>query len=327
MCEEVGAIDFNKIVKGTIYNIEKVVFRPISQIGIPINHHTTKFNFFTSESIHKPSTIDYYKPDILTKCEGKIFFIIHGLLDGSNSPWIHNMIKILLNKNDASCAVTIDWSLTTGTINYPFVVSQTDKFGVFVGEFINRMLTKYEVPEEKIALIGHSLGAQAVGVIAKTIKKMSGILLPFILGLDPAGPNFNVRPVSKRLNKEDAEVVMIIHSDKGKFGISTECGTIDFYPNGGNNQPGCSKITKDTIVHTFGPLGCNHARSLDYIVEAVNNTGSFPARRCRSYSHYIRNKCDSNKLVYMGDLETKERGSFYLITNSESPFSIPEDDI
>ena len=64
------------------------------------------------------------------------------------------------------------------------------------------------------------------------------------IGLDPAGPLFHSLPERDVLDKNDAQFVDIIHTDAGgraglHSGISRILGHVDFFPNGGNAQPGC----------------------------------------------------------------------------------------
>lgn len=61
-------------------------------------------------------------------------------------------------------------------------------------------------------------------------------------GLDPASPDFNHGNMSARLDPSDAQFVDVIHSDigLGGLGLARPCGHVDFYPNGGDNQPGCA---------------------------------------------------------------------------------------
>ena len=62
-----------------------------------------------------------------------------------------------------------------------------------------------------------------------------------ITGLDPAGPlHINVNPAF-RLDKSDADKVDVIHTDTERAGTKREetVGHIDFFPNGGDKQPGC----------------------------------------------------------------------------------------
>ena len=40
----------------------------------------------------------------------------------------------------------------------------------------------------------------------------------------------------------DARYLDVIHTDAGSYGTSRKIGRIDFFPNGGNQQPGCRKL-------------------------------------------------------------------------------------
>ena len=70
-------------------------------------------------------------------------------------------------------------------------------------------------------------------------------------GLDPAAPGFDFDDAAIRLDPSDAMFVDVIHSDvrdstlSKALGLQRPCGHVDFYPNGGKNQPGCD--TSDVI--------------------------------------------------------------------------------
>ena len=63
--------------------------------------------------------------------------------------------------------------------------------------------------------------------------------LILLTGLDPAGPFFTLVSSAYRLDDGDASYVDVIHTNAGQLGTSRRGGHIDFYPNGGTNQPGC----------------------------------------------------------------------------------------
>ena len=64
-------------------------------------------------------------------------------------------------------------------------------------------------------------------------------------GLDPARPGFDFDLADARLDPSDATFVDVIHSDVSdgvidcSLGLKRPCGHVDFYPNGGKQQPGC----------------------------------------------------------------------------------------
>lgn len=93
-------------------------------------------------------------------------------------------------------------------------------------------------------MIGHSFGAHIAGFAGKTVnaENNSTSKIKQITGLDPARNAFEndtVRP-EDRLYKDDAQVVVALHTDGGKVGYLAPLGTVDFFPDGGSAiQPGC----------------------------------------------------------------------------------------
>ena len=68
-----------------------------------------------------------------------------------------------------------------------------------------------------------------------------------LTGLDPAAPGFTLQPAQARLDASDAQFVDVIHTDvsNGWFwlnmGIQQPIADVDFYPNMGDHQPGCTQ--------------------------------------------------------------------------------------
>lgn len=91
-------------------------------------------------------------------------------------------------------------------------------------------------------IIGFSLGAHVSGFAGAELPGISRIT-----GLDPAGPLFESQHPKARLDSTDAVFVDVIHSNGenlilGGLGSWQPMGHVDFYPNGGRVQNGCSNL-------------------------------------------------------------------------------------
>ena len=64
-------------------------------------------------------------------------------------------------------------------------------------------------------------------------------------GLDPAGRWFSEQAEEDRLNRGDADLVQVIHTDDSVYGWPGEHGDIDVFINGGREQPGLTAAQGD----------------------------------------------------------------------------------
>lgn len=115
-------------------------------------------------------------------------------------------------------------------------------------------MQNYTVSPSDIHVTGHSFGAHVAGFTGKTVKKETNSRIKQITALDPSRRPFEENSsISEedRLYKEDAEVVVAVHTDAGSHGFVAPLGTIDFYPDGGAApQPACetSEEGENTIM-------------------------------------------------------------------------------
>ncbi|KOB64789.1 Lipase, partial [Operophtera brumata] len=88
-------------------------------------------------------------------------------------------------------------------------------------------------------LVGFNLGAHVVGHAAREITLRTGARVARITGLDPSRSQWGSG--SSRLARTDATYVEVIHTDGDGLlsnGLGTAIGDVDFFVNGGSNQPG-----------------------------------------------------------------------------------------
>lgn len=87
------------------------------------------------------------------------------------------------------------------------------------------------------------------------------LILKFLccVGLDPASPLFRQVLGSSlpALSADDAQYVDVVHTDAARnfvngFGLFKPIGHVDYFPNGGLNQPGCAYVRASLIVSHLG---------------------------------------------------------------------------
>lgn len=114
------------------------------------------------------------------------------------------------------------------------------------------------------------------------------------LGLDPAGPLW-VRN-SNSLSRNDGVYVEAIHTDGGTggLGIGSAVANADFFPNGGNSQPGCMTSM------------CNHNRAWEMFASTVTRN-HLVANQCSNTAQITANTCRGSTLN-MGNDDLRKTG-------------------
>merc|ERR1712168_1615587 len=186
------------------------------------------------------------------------------------------------------------------------------------------------------SIFGHSLGAHVVGFIGKKIQDMGYGKIPRITGLDPALPAFELAGKKNRIDKDDAELVDIIHTNSGMLwdgclSIFKPIGHYDFFPAGGSHQPGCTDVCvlgscTENDINDLILGGCSHSRAVTYFIESVtlSSSSSFMSWKCDSWELFQQGQCCQAQFAHMGlhlDRYNPE-GSYYLMTAEEAPFSL-----
>ncbi|XP_033628973.1 lipase member I-like [Asterias rubens] len=226
----------------------------------------------------------------------------------------------LLQKEDLN-VVLVDWGSGARDL-YGQAVQNIRVVGRVVAKFAQFLNTEAGTTFANMHLIGFSLGAHIAGYAGAYQPGIGRIS-----GLDPAGPNFNLNDPACRLDPTDALFVDVIHSDAELLGLGIEeaVGDVDFYVNGGKEQPGCPVTIRD-IFDDISELSCNHSRACELYIDSVDETQcaitGFP---CNSWEDFLAGKCndcgaqDCPKLGYSAN-SSSLKGNIYLQTGSRSPF-------
>lgn len=283
----------------------------------------------------------------------KMQIIIHGFIDNYQWPWHKATVAELLKNGDHN-VIRLDWNF--GNLPPYFQASANVRLvGAFVAQFINHLVEQYGASPADFHIIGHSLGAHGAGYTGSVTQSAYGFKIGRITGLDPAGPYFTGLPESVRLHPGDAEFVDTLITDGESIldlalGSPQPMGHVNFYPNGGLRQPGCSKPPLGFMTIFFGtsmdsdlfsPIGeiaaralesmaCNHARALPLFYESINHPlCTLTSYECRDYESFKRGECFTCKngkcgeMGFNADPALGKAGltkNFYSITTGRSPF-------
>ncbi len=191
-------------------------------------------------------------------------------------------------------------------------------------------------PATNVYLVGHSLGAQTSSVAGRWGQKTFGWKVGRITGLDPAGPFFYL--FGNFLQAGDAAFVDIIHTSAfrveadaglGRLGYPTPTADLDFFPNGGTDQPNC-ELAPGEVPDPAAP-SCMHQSALWFYDATLNSTSdrcSFPAYPATSYNAFLETVEGGNLKSTTSDTvmgywaNTEARGARYLLTGKHFPYCL-----
>lgn len=171
--------------------------------------------------------------------------ITHGFGSGCQHVWVYEMRTALMAVEDCF-VMCVDWENGASLPNYVRASANSRLVGKQLSFLLKALNQTNNLQISNVHLIGFSLGAHVSG-FAGTELKNSDLTVHRITGLDPAGPLFESQHPNARLDHNDAEFVDVIHSNGenlilGGLGSWQPMGHVDFYPNGGRGQHGCSNL-------------------------------------------------------------------------------------
>ncbi|KAM8924240.1 pancreatic triacylglycerol lipase-like [Pelodytes ibericus] len=261
------------------------VERPISKLPWSPEKINTRFLMYTKQNTNSFQELSAINPSTISssnfRTNRKTRFIIHGFIDKGEESWLIDMCKAMLTVEDVNC-FCVDWSGGSRTL-YTQASNNIRVVGAEVAYFITILANNFGYSSSNVHVIGHSLGAHAAGEVGKRRRGISRIT-----GLDPAEPYFQGTPAEVRLDPSDANFVDVIHTDAAPvipnlgLGMSQLAGHLDFFPNGGEQMPGCGKNALSQIIDLDGIwqgtrdfVACNHLRSYKYYTESITNRDGF----------------------------------------------------
>ncbi|XP_020776041.1 phospholipase A1 member A [Boleophthalmus pectinirostris] len=273
---------------------------------------------FNQESLSKTQLPPYFNTSLKSKV------IVHGYrARGSKPSWVTDLAQVLLRAEDVNVLI-VDW-VYGASFAYNLVVQSYKEVALQISVLINH-LQKQGSKLDSFHFIGISLGAHVSGFVGTLFEGKIGR----ITALDPAGPMFKRADTFDRLDPSDAKFVDVIHTDSDYFGISIPIGHVDFFLNGGNDQPGCARSRFDSM---YGYVICDHMRALHVYLSALNHSCALTALPCTSYEDFLMGQCvDCN--VFKGTcpsiglkensgitvLPVPKEQKVFLMTTSSAPF-------
>lgn len=222
------------------------------------------------------------------------------------------------------------------TWDYNIARSRTLEVSKVVGEFMNFLHEKYSLDLKNVDCIGFSLGGKLLlKVTLKTDKiifkklfllahicgvvgsYLNGGKIGKVVGLDPAGPGYDIANETTRLSISSALYVECVHTGY-YLGIRAPICQANFYANQGSHQPGCANFfgVDDKV--------CSHVRAIWYFIESLDNQKGFYGKKCTDMTSMIEKTCSDEPGEFMGNLNNLKNaihGVYSFTTNHDAPFA------
>uniref|UniRef100_A0A182QHI1 Lipase domain-containing protein n=1 Tax=Anopheles farauti TaxID=69004 RepID=A0A182QHI1_9DIPT len=284
--------------------------------------------------------------------------IVHGFGANCGLVWIYEMRTALMAVENCT-VICVDWENGAKLPNYVRAAANTRLVGRQLALLLRLLRTHNGLRLSRVHLIGFSLGSHVAGFAGAEFSgtapapdgdanERHGTTEPAlwrITGLDPAGPLFEAQPPEVRLDAGDARYVDVIHSNGenlilGGLGSWQPMGTVDYYPNGGRVQHGCTNLFVGAVTDIIwappttveGRSLCNHRRAYKFFIDSVAPRCHFPAFPCESYDQFAAGECfdcggtngTASACGHMGYYATNRDvggyGQLYLRTRDEEPY-------
>ncbi|XP_020716044.1 uncharacterized protein LOC101462111 [Ceratitis capitata] len=270
------------------------------------------FWLYTKATANEPLKLDplnLQQTDFPTRRPVKI--LIHGYT-GHRDFAPNTFIRPVLLEHEDVYVISPDYGPLVREPCYASAVENLALVSRCLGQLINNLVGKGIVRNEDLHVIGFSLGAQVAGQTANYVANK----LPRITGLDPAKPLFITAGNERKLSKDDADFVDVIHTDVLGRGMMHPMGHVDFYPNFGYIQPGCEIEA--------APGSCNHERAPRFYAESIIPKYEFWSSRCSNWLYFVLNICSvaTNDAMMGYHIDKSLTGIYFLKTSNSTPFAL-----
>ncbi|MBW4684077.1 MAG: hypothetical protein KME40_03050 [Komarekiella atlantica HA4396-MV6] len=183
------------------------------------------FNVWGNGSINRSGRINSDAPT---------YIVIHGYQStggnaGNNykpANWMGNIAQTIRQRESNANIILLDWEEGASSSWYPTSAGRTRN----VGNQLATYLINNGVDPIYTNLIGHSLGAHIAGFAGSAYRESTGRSIAQIVGLDPAGPGFEGKAASDRLDPNDATRIVSLHTSE-TLGYDDRLATLDIYVN------------------------------------------------------------------------------------------------
>ena len=179
------------------------------------------------------------------------FLVIHGFTARGTDASSIAQAAAIRKRFPQAIVVIVDWTVPA-PVRSPEARQSADHVGAFdlvgriqafsaeyqqavhaargVGRDIADWMKREGIGPSRTVLCGHSLGAQIAGFAGKYVarSRISGHKIQTILAADPAGPSFAGAIAEERLDKSDADEVIVVHTTDF-LGDNHAIGTLDIY--------------------------------------------------------------------------------------------------
>uniref|UniRef100_A0A8C5M9V5 Hepatic triacylglycerol lipase n=1 Tax=Leptobrachium leishanense TaxID=445787 RepID=A0A8C5M9V5_9ANUR len=318
------------------------------------NHHSlrfrenkhiihTKFKAYEERIGDDFCEIQTLQLETLEKCafnaSHPLVILVHGWsINGLLESWLWKMGSALKSKRSPINVIIADW-LAYAHEFYPTAAQNTRIIGIEIAEFLEWLESSVQLPRSNVHLIGYSLGAHVSGFAGSYITGANKI--GRITGLDPAGPLFEGVSSVDRLSPDDADFVDVIHTFTQlhmglSVGIKQSIGHFDFYPNGGEFQPGCHFMNLYNHLSEYGihgfkePVKCAHERSVHLFIDSLLNDDKqsmgYWCKDMNTFNKGLCLNCRKNRCNALGyNIKTKnpqKSRKLYLKTRGQMPYKV-----